>query len=128
MIASLYQWLTDPKNLTKVRTWYQADTSQVNPNAPKPFGVLEPGGLIPVLGAAGGKQQISLHVVFPVGSWVAPMEAAEELRQKLNGQVLTRSEGGEKYRIEWESTIGGIHDTTLEAFIYTVIFTVPIRA
>jgi len=56
------------------------------------------------------------------------MEAAEELRTKLNGQTLTRSQGGERFRVEWETTVGGIHDPTLKAFIYTVIFTVPLRA
>lgn len=128
MIASLYTWLTDANNISKVRTWHQADTPAANnPQTVKPYGIIEPGGLIPVLGDAGGKQQITLHVVFPVGSWVAPMEAAEELRRKLNGQTLTRNEGGERFRVEWESTVGGIHDVTLKAFVFTCIFSAPMR-
>lgn len=129
MIASLYQWLTDPKNLTKVRTWYQAGTTAAsNPNTPKPYGIIHIGSKISVLGSAGSKREIQLDLVFPVGSWDPVIEAAEELESKLDGQILTRVNGGERYRIEYETTIGDIEEPVIKAFVNTLSFTVPIRA
>lgn len=125
MIKSLIAWLS--ANLEHTTKWYEANTGAPNnPNTAKPYGIVEPGGLIQTIGG-GGKQEIDLHLVFPAGSWVGPIEAAEELRMKLNGKTLTRNIGGELYRIEWESNIGGIYDATLKAFIYTCIFSTPIR-
>lgn len=128
MITALYQWLISKDNLTQVNTWYQAETPAANnPNTTKPYGIIEPGGLIPMVSGTAGKQQVELHLVFPVGSWVNLMEAAEELRSKLNGKMLKRSKGGECFIVEWATTVGGIHDPTLKAFIYTVIFSIPLR-
>lgn len=125
MIASLRDFLQ--ANLTTVRTWYQAGTAPST--AKPPFGLIEIGPDRRMVNHPYAiSREIRLTVYLPQGSWVAVDHAAEEIRVKLHDRLLTRAEGGERYRLRWEETTTGWPDPTRSAFARTVIFSVFLRA